>query len=130
MIDHMGVGVSDFEKSSAFYQQALEPLGYKKQVELSPDITGDVWVGGFGNGGDPKRDADFWINGGGAQKPHIHVAFRAKSRDEVNAFYEAAIKAGGTDNGKPGLRPQYHASYYAAFVLDPDGHNIEAVFHG
>lgn len=126
MIDHTGVGVSDFKKSEAFYQQLLAPLGYTLLLKFGPEITGDVWVGGFGVA--PK--ADFWINEGEPQKPHVHIAFRASSREEVDAFYEAGLKAGGRDNGAPGLRPHYHPNYYGAFILDPDGHNIEAVYHG
>lgn len=125
MIDHTGVMVSDFAKSRAFYEQALAPLGYAKLREFSAAITGHTDVAGFGT--PPKPD--FWINRGEPNRPAIHVAFRAGSRAEVDAFYNAAIAAGGKDNGAPGLRPHYHPDYYGAFVLDPDGHNVEAVCH-
>ena len=126
MIDHTGVIVSNVAKSKQFYQQALAPIGYALLVEIPASVTGHTDVAGFGE--PPKPD--FWIGGGTPNKPPIHIAFRASSRAVVDAFYEAAIAAGGIDNGKPGLRPHYHPDYYGAFVLDPDGHNIEAVFHG
>ncbi len=119
MIDHMSIPVKDFQKSKAFYEKALAPLGYTLQAELGADVAG------FG-----KDGGDFWIGKGEPAKVHIHVAFAAKSRQEVDAFYKAAIAAGGKDNGKPGLRPEYHEKYYGAFVLDLDGYNIEAVHHG
>ena len=125
MIDHTGVAVSDFARSKAFYTRVLAPLGYKLLVEVPAAVTGDKDAAGFGV--PPKPD--FWI---GLSKTKIqpnHVAFRVASRDLVSAVYEAAIDAGGRDNGAPGLRPQYHPNYYAAFFLDPDGHNIEAVCH-
>jgi catechol 2,3-dioxygenase-like lactoylglutathione lyase family enzyme len=119
MIDHTGIGVSDFERSKAFYEKALEPLGYHVIMEI-PAV-------GAGFGIPPKPD--FWVSSGAPQVPPVHVAFRADTRAEVDAFYQAAIAAGGRDNGAPGLRPHYHPNYYGAFVLDPDGHNIEAVCH-
>lgn len=125
MIDHTGVVVSDFEKSKAFYEKALAPIGYALIMALPASVTGHVDVAGFGE--PPKPD--FWISNGAPNKPPIHIAFRAPSRAKVDAFYKAAIAAGGTDNGPPGLRPHYHPNYYGAFVLDPDGHNIEAVCH-
>lgn len=125
MIDHTGVGVSDPKKSRLFYEQALAPLGYKVMMEVPTEFTGGKFVMGFGV--PPKPD--FWINEGTPQKPPVHIAFTAESRAQVDAFYKAAIGAGGRDNGPPGPRPQYHPSYYGAFVLDPDGHNIEAVCH-
>ncbi len=125
MIDHTGVIVSDFAKSKAFYEKALSPIGYTLIAEFSAEITGHADVAGFGE--PPKPD--FWISRGAPNKPPIHVALRVQSRTQVRAFYEAAIAAGGTDNGAPGLRPHYHPDYYGAFVLDPDGHNIEAVCH-
>ena len=118
MLDHVGVPVSDFERSKRFYQEALSPLGYTLIMEHH--ISGV----GFGQSAKP----DFWIRQG-APGAAVHVAFAADDRATVDAFYEAAIAAGGRDNGGPGLRPQYHASYYGAFVLDPDGNNIEAVCH-
>jgi catechol 2,3-dioxygenase-like lactoylglutathione lyase family enzyme len=118
MIDHTGVTVSDVKRSTAFYRAALAPLGYVPMME------GDGYAG-FGV--PPKPD--FWIGLGKPQAPFVHVAFRAETRTLVDAFYKAATAAGGRDNGAPGLRPHYHANYYGAFVLDPDGHNIEAVCH-
>jgi len=118
MIDHTGVTVADFAKSKAFYRAALAPLDYEMLM---------VWGQIAGFGVPPKPD--FWIGQGIPNAPSIHVAFRAKSRAQVDAFYKAAIAAGGRDNGPPGLRPHYHANYYGAFVLDPDGHNVEAVCH-
>jgi catechol 2,3-dioxygenase-like lactoylglutathione lyase family enzyme len=123
MIDHTGVLASNFEKSKAFYVSALAPLGYKVLMELSAEVTGSANVAGFGV--PPK--VDFWLAGGKPNVPHVHVAFRADTRAAVDAFYKAALAAGGRDNGAPGPRPHYHVDYYGAFVLDPDGHNIEAV---
>ncbi|MDB5490421.1 MAG: gloA [Micavibrio sp.] len=124
MIDHIGLNASDFERSKAFYTAALAPLGYTKLMEF-PGGDGSEKVAGFGIA--PKTD--FWIGEGPANAPHVHVAFTAKTRAEVDAFYAAAMAAGGRDNGAPGLRPQYHEYYYGAFVLDPDGQNVEAVCH-
>jgi catechol 2,3-dioxygenase-like lactoylglutathione lyase family enzyme len=124
MLDHAGFPVSDYERSKAFYERALAPLGYVLVMEVA-QTENDSPAAGFGANGKP----DFWIGGeGGLNKP-IHVALAAKDRATVDAFYRAAIAAGGTDHGAPGLRPHYHANYYGAFVLDPDGHNIEAVCH-
>ena len=117
MIDHLSINVSDMAASKRFYEAALKPLGYTLMMDF-----GDKAVG-FGEGGKP----DFWI-GQGAAHPS-HVAFRSTDRAAVDAFYAAAIAAGGRDNGAPGLRAQYHPGYYGAFVLDPDGHNVEAVCH-
>jgi catechol 2,3-dioxygenase-like lactoylglutathione lyase family enzyme len=129
MIDHTGVIVSDFEQSKAWYEAALAPLRYGKLMEFSKEVTGFTNVAGFGELATHKPD--FWISGAVAgrevNEPRVHVAFRAKTHAEVDAFYNSAIKAGGKDNGKPGPRPHYHESYYGGFVLDPDGHNIEAV---
>jgi catechol 2,3-dioxygenase-like lactoylglutathione lyase family enzyme len=125
MIDHTGVVVSDFQKSRAFYNVALAPLGFALLMELPAAVTGHADVAGYGEAPKPE----FWIGGGTPNNPPVHVAFRAASRDVVDAFFRAAIAAGGRDNGAPGLRPHYHVNYYAAFVLDPDGHNIEAVCH-
>ena len=126
MIDHIGFPVSDYAKSKAFYTQALAPLGYTLVMEVGADVTESrAPAAGFGAGGKP----DFWIGGeGGLEKP-VHIAILAKDRNSVDAFHRAALAAGGKDNGAPGLRPHYHANYYGAFVLDPDGHNIEAVCH-
>lgn len=125
MIDHTGVTVSDFAKSKTFYIQALAPIGYAPLAEVPASVTGHADVAGFGE--PPKPD--FWISSGTPNKPPVHVAFRVRSRAQVDAFHQAALAAGGRDNGAPGLRPHYHANYYGAFVLDPDGHNIEAVCH-
>jgi len=125
MIDHTGYMVSDFAKSKAFYVRALAPLGYEVLMELSAAVTGRTDVAGLGVAPKP----DFWIAGGKPNDPRIHIAFRASRRAVVDAFYEAAIAAGGRDNGPPGLRPHYHPNYYGAVVLDPDGHNVEAVCH-
>jgi catechol 2,3-dioxygenase-like lactoylglutathione lyase family enzyme len=118
VLDHVGVPVSDFERSKRFYAQALSPLGYELIMEPSDSAAG------FGRSGKP----DFWI-GRGQTGQAFHIAFAADDRATVDAFYEEAIAAGGRDNGGPGLRPRYHASYYGAFVLDLDGNNIEAVCH-
>ena len=124
MLDHAGFPVSDYARSKAFYLQALAPLGYVLVMEVQQNEN-DSRAAGFGVGGKP----DFWIGGeGGLQRP-IHIAIAAQNRAAVDAFYRAALAVGGKDNGAPGLRPHYHPNYYAAFVLDPDGHNIEAVCH-
>jgi catechol 2,3-dioxygenase-like lactoylglutathione lyase family enzyme len=124
MIDHIGFPVSDYQAAKAFYSKALAPLGYTLIMDVKQDDN-DHPACGFGADGKP----DFWIGGeGGLQKP-LHVAIVAKDRATVDAFYKAAIAAGGRDNGPPGIRAHYHPSYYGAFVLDPDGHNIEAVCH-
>lgn len=125
MIDHTGVGVSNFARSKDFYIQVLKPIGYKMLVEIPSSVTGKEDVAGFGEPNKP----DFWINSGSPQIPPVHIAFRVQSRKQVQNFYNAAIQAGGKDNGEPGLRPHYHPDYYGAFILDPDGHNIEAVCH-
>jgi len=124
MIDHTGLNVSDFAKSKAFYLKALAPLGYQIIKELPENLAP---AGATGLGVPPK--ADFWIAGGAPQSPRLHVAFRAGTRAEVDAFYQAALAAGGRDNGPPGVRAHYHPTYYGAFVLGPDGHNVEAVCH-
>jgi catechol 2,3-dioxygenase-like lactoylglutathione lyase family enzyme len=125
MIDHTGVTVSDPVKSRKFYDAALKPLGYQMMVEIPKEFTGGTVVLGYGV--PPKPD--FWLAEGKPQQPHVHIAFLAKNKAEVDAFYAAAIAAGGRDNGAPGPRPHYHEGYYGAFVWDPDGHNIEAVCH-
>jgi catechol 2,3-dioxygenase-like lactoylglutathione lyase family enzyme len=124
MIDHVGVPVSDYARAKAFYEKALAPLGYTLIMEVQQDKN-DVPAAGFGIDDKP----DFWIGGeGGLDKP-VHVAIVAKTRAMVDAFHRAGLAAGGKGNGAPGLRPHYHPNYYGAFVLDPDGHNIEAVCH-
>jgi catechol 2,3-dioxygenase-like lactoylglutathione lyase family enzyme len=126
MIDHVGFPVSDYERSKAFYQSALAPLGYSLLMEYPADRTeSGAPAAGFGKRGKP----DFWIGGEGALKGVLHIALTAETRAAVDAFHKAAIGAGGRDNGSPGLRAQYHPNYYGAFVFDPDGHNIEAVCH-
>jgi catechol 2,3-dioxygenase-like lactoylglutathione lyase family enzyme len=125
MIDHAGITVSDFVKSKAFYGRALAPIGYELLLELPASVTGSIDLAGFG----VRPKPDFWIAVGKPNVPPAHIAFRAESRALVDAFYNEAIAAGGRDNGAPGLRPHYHTNYYGAFVLDPDGHNIEAVCH-
>ena len=118
MLDHIGIRVSDYERSKRFYGAALAPLGYTLMFEHP--ISG----AGFGRAGKP----DFWITQG-SPAPSLHLAFASESRSTVGAFHRAGLAAGGRDNGAPGLRPEYHPTYYGAFVLDPDGHNIEAVCH-
>ncbi len=125
MIDHTGIVSSDYEKSRAFYEAALAPLGFTKVLEFPAAVTGHTDVAGFGEA--PK--AEFWIARGTPNVPPLHVAFRVESRAIVDAFYRAAMEAGGRDNGAPGIRAHYHPNYYGAFVIDPDGHNIEAVCH-
>ena len=122
MIDHMGFPVSDYARAKAFYEKALAPLGYVLVMEVSQSENDQKAAG---VGGKP----DLWIGGEGGLNRIIHVAIAAKDRAAVDAFYDAALAAGGTDNGAPGLRPHYHPNYYAAFVFDPDGHNVEAVCH-
>ncbi len=123
MIDHTGVNASDFNKSKEFYSKSLTAIGYSLLVELPASVTGSTDVAGFGE--PPKPD--FWVSKGTPNNPPVHVAFRVATRAQVDAFFKAAIAAGGRDHGKPGVRPHYHPNYYGAFVLDPDGHNIEAV---
>jgi catechol 2,3-dioxygenase-like lactoylglutathione lyase family enzyme len=125
MLDHTGIAVSDFNKSKAFYIKTLGPLSISLVMEVTAEQTGDGAHAGFGKDGKPF----FWIGSGGRPSGPAHFAFAAKSRDEVVAFHRAALAAGGKDNGPPGLRPHYHANYYGAFVVDPDGNNIEAVCH-
>ena len=126
MIDHTGFTVSDLESSKAFYSKTLASLGYVIRLEFAGHAVG------FG-AAHPEKGADpgggFWITEGTPSVPRMHLAFSAGSKLEVEAFYLAALEAGGKDNGAPGYRPQYHPGYYAAFVFDPDGYNIEAVYH-
>jgi len=116
-LDHTGWQYQDFAAAKTFFEKALGPLGYKIHMQ------------GEGYAGFGVEKPDFWVTGGKKVVPAVHVAFVANNHATVDKFYKAAIAAGGKDNGKPGLRPQYHAHYYAAFVLDPDGHNIEVVCH-
>lgn len=124
-IDHIGLSVSDMAAARTFYSAALAPLRMSLLMEFPASVTGNADVAGFGADGKPF----FWISGEGKTVPHTHVAFRAESRAQVDAFFKAALAAGGKDNGGPGVREIYHPNYYGAFVLDPDGHNIEAVCH-
>jgi catechol 2,3-dioxygenase-like lactoylglutathione lyase family enzyme len=124
MLDHVGFPVADYARSKAFYEKALAPLGYALMKEVRQTVQ-DSPAAGFGAEGKP----DFWIGGEGGLNQPVHVAFTTKDRATVDAFYRAALAAGGRDNGAPGLRPHYHPNYYGAFVLDPDGHNVEAVCH-
>ena len=118
ILDHIGIGVTDLARSKAFYIRALAPLRIRVMLDL------ESWIG-MGH----KDHAEFWLSQMESVGAPVHVAFTARSRAEVRAFHEAALAAGGKDNGAPGLRPHYHADYYGAFVLDPDGHNVEAVCH-
>jgi catechol 2,3-dioxygenase-like lactoylglutathione lyase family enzyme len=122
MIDHMGFSVADYARSKDFYAKALAPLGYRLVREVQQNEN-DNLAAGFGTNG----RADFWIGGEGGLNRRMNVALAADNRAAVDAFYRAALAAGGRDNGAPGPRPQYHPDYYGAFVLDPDGHNVEAV---
>jgi catechol 2,3-dioxygenase-like lactoylglutathione lyase family enzyme len=118
IIDHIGLAVSDYSQSKAFFTQALAPLSITLVKEVAD------WAG-FGRNGKPE----FWFGPHSQAQSPMHIAFAAESRAQVDAFYEAALKAGAKDNGPPGIREIYHPSYYGAFVIDPDGHNIEAVCH-
>ena len=125
-LDHIGLDVGDYAASKTFYEQALAPLGYSLIMEVGADLTeSGSPAAGFGANGKP----DFWIGGEGGLKHPLHVAIVAKDRAMVDAFHRAALAAGAKDNGAPGIRAHYHPNYYGAFVLDPDGHNIEAVCH-
>ena len=117
-IDHIGLAVSDYARSRDFYDRCLAPLGMRLLVEI------DDWAG-YGSG----ERAGFWFGADESPQRPMHIAFSASTRAQVDAFYRAGLDAGATDNGAPGLRPEYHAHYYGAFLLDPDGHNIEAVCH-
>lgn len=125
MLDHVGATVSDLARSRAFYDAALGPLGIAVIMEVTPEQTGGGGHLGYGSNGRPY----FWVGTGGAVTGRLHVALSAPNRKAVDAFHAAALAAGGRDNGAPGLRPHYHPNYYGAFVLDPDGLNIEAVCH-
>lgn len=118
MIDHISLLVGNYEKSKAFYSKALSPLGLELVKEHGK-------AGGFGPGGKPE----FWIVEAGSKISKGHVAFGCSARKDVDAFYQAAMAAGGMDNGKPEIQADYHPNYYGGFVFDPDGHNIEAVCH-
>ena len=126
MIDHFGITVSNLERSTEFYIKTLGALGYT----LIKSNSGSVSFGvrdGHGQGFDPG--GDFWVSQGAPMNPRVHFAFSAASSSVVDDFFSEGLAAGGTGNGEPGLRPQFHPHYYAAFLLDPDGYNIEAVCH-
>lgn len=125
MLDHIGLTVTDFDKAKAFFDAALAPLGIGVVMEVTAEQTGGDRHLGYGSGGKPY----FWIGTGGPATGRLHVALATDNRAKVDAFYAAAMAAGGRDNGSPGIRAHYHPDYYGAFVLDPDGHNIEAVCH-
>jgi catechol 2,3-dioxygenase-like lactoylglutathione lyase family enzyme len=126
MIDHLSLGVADLERSRAFYDAALAPLGYRRLF----DVDGASGYGHALAGTRREQALPFWIGRDAAPMGLSgHVCFKAARRASVDAFYQAALAAGGRDNGKPGLRPVYHPDYYAAFIVDPDGHRIEAVCH-
>ncbi|MBX9704894.1 MAG: VOC family protein [Gammaproteobacteria bacterium] len=122
MLDHIGIEVSDYHRSKEFYETVLAPLGY----ELLLEVQGAM---GFGKRIEQGPVAQLWLHEGPEPARDMHIAFTAKTRAQVDAFYQAALAAGGEDNGAPGLRPMYHANYYGAFIYDPDGYNIEAVCH-
>ena len=121
MLDHVGFGVSDYARSKEFYEQALSPLGLEVLMEPMDEVCG------FGSQEDQKPF--FWLTGNRDTVTSLHVAFEVDNREKVDAFHQAALAAGGTDNGGPGVREIYHPNYYGAFVLDPDGNNAEAVCH-
>lgn len=121
MFDHVKFGVRDYAASKAFYLQALAPLGVQAGGEGEPSYGIELFIDG--------QVATLCLFQTDEKPAHLHLAFVAQTRAQVDAFHRAALAAGGRDNGPPGLRPQYHANYYAAFVIDPDGHNIEAVCH-
>jgi len=124
VIDHTGCVVSDWEKSKAFYDAALGALGASLIMTVPKEFTDGKNVGGCG-----REKSSWWLREGGDPDPGRHVAFTARNRAEVDAFYSAAMAAGGRDNGAPGIRAHYHPDYYGAFVFDPDGNNVEAVCH-
>ena len=122
ILDHIGLTVVDFTKMRAFYVTALAPLGIKPLMDMDGEYGTFV---GFG-----RERAQLWLGRGDKKtEPRLHIAVTARTRAEVRAFFDAAIAAGGKDNGGPGIREMYHPHYYGAFVLDPEGHNLEAVIH-
>lgn len=123
-IDHVTISYADIEKAKAFFEAALKPAGLDCIADLTPEMTGgDNRFVAFGIG----RKGNLWIADKGPQTPPVHICFRVASREAVRVFHAAALKAGGEDFGAPGVREMYHPAYYAAFVLDPEGHNIECV---
>lgn len=125
MLDHLGIGAKDFAESRRFYDAVLATLEIAPVVELTAEQTGGYRGVGYGVAGKPF----FWLGGDGPRGAGIHMAFTASSRSQVEQFYEMALRFGGSDNGPPGLRTYYHPDYFAAFVFDPDGINVEAVCH-
>ena len=121
MFDHVKFGVSDYVASKAFFARALEPLGVAVVAEGAPTYGVEL--------ASPKSSASLCLFRTEVKPAPLHLAFVAENREQVDAFHRAALEAGGKDNGAPGLRPQYSANYYAAFVIGPDGHNVEAVCH-
>ena len=121
MFDHVKFGASNYAASKAFYLKALAPLGVVAGAQGTPAYGIELCR--------PDGDVSLCLCQATEKPAHLHIAFRAETRQQVDAFHRAALGAGGRDNGAPGLRPKYHANYYAAFVIDPDGHNIEAVCH-
>lgn len=121
ILDHVGIKVSDMDRSLPFYREALKTIGINVLMDFEFGGTRHV---GFG-----REKPDFWISDGRPLRGETHVAFKATSRAEVQAFYSVALSVGGRDNGAPGVRAQYHPDYYGAYVLDPDGNNVEAVCH-
>lgn len=127
MIDHIGLAVGDLDRARQFYEKALRPLGISALIKVTEEMTGGHGAHlGYGRDGKPF----FWVGTGKPATGSCHVAFVAPDRAVVDAFYKAALAAGGRDNGAPGLRPEYRPGYYGAFVLDPDGNNIETVHYG
>ncbi|MDQ0319733.1 catechol 2,3-dioxygenase-like lactoylglutathione lyase family enzyme [Pararhizobium capsulatum DSM 1112] len=124
MIDHTGIAVADFDKAKNFYDATMGALGASLMMTVPKEYTGGLNVVGYG-----RDHPSYWLREGGEPGPGRHIAFTASNRAMVDAFYAAAMAAGGRDNGAPGLRPHYHLNYYGAFVFDPDGNNIEAVCH-
>ena len=120
-LDHIAIATADYAKSLSFYERALAPLGIVTQMKFEGEEGN---VAGLG-----VDSPFFWVGDGGAVEGRIHIAFLAATRAEVDAFHAAALAAGGKDNGAPGFRTNYHPTYYAAYIFDPDGHNIEAVCH-
>jgi catechol 2,3-dioxygenase-like lactoylglutathione lyase family enzyme len=118
VFDHIGFNVTDFQKSKVFFIQALRPLG----IGITKEGDGWAMIGREGEG-------QLWFGSFGASPGEVHIAFAATTREQVRQFHAAALTAGGKDNGPPGLREHYHPNYYGAFVIGPDGHNIEAVCH-
>lgn len=122
-IDHVTLSVADIDRAKAFYTAALAPIDLQPIADITAEMSGTVAYCGFGR----SRKGTLWLAEKGRQTPPTHIAFRAPSREAVRRFHHAALAAGGTDHGAPGIREEYHSEYFGAFVLDPEGHNIEAV---